>query len=134
VAAIAIESRGADLGAVTAATRGAAQLAAIGGYITQAWTWRRGEAVVVREWTPPGYGERWSVIVRRGLHRGVPQRVLAGSIAAALAALGIRYRIRSMRHRPIPPEPWSQASRRRVLLRAVHRRGNTWRTLRARAA
>jgi hypothetical protein len=38
VAAIAIESRGADLGAVSAATRGEAEIAAIGGCITQVWT------------------------------------------------------------------------------------------------
>jgi hypothetical protein len=74
------------------------------------------------------------VIVRRGLRRGIPQRVIAASIAAALTALGIPYRIRSVRRRPISLEPWSLRGRRRVLLRAVHRRGNTWRTLRARAA
>ncbi|TMQ11962.1 MAG: hypothetical protein E6J90_33080 [Deltaproteobacteria bacterium] len=131
---IAIEPRGADLGAVTAETRSAAELASIGGYIAQVWTWRGGEAIVVREWSSLRYYERWVVVVRRGLRRGAPQRVHAGSIAAALNALRIQYRIKSARHRPSPPEPSSLAGRRRLLLRAIHRRGNTWRTLRARTA
>ncbi|TMQ09575.1 MAG: hypothetical protein E6J90_14080 [Deltaproteobacteria bacterium] len=135
---IAIEPRGADLSALTAETRREAGLAASAATSSRsghyAGTWRGGEAVVLREWAPSGYSERWLVIVRRGLRCGAPQRVVAGSIAAALTALGIAYRIRSVRRPPIPPEPSSRAGRRRVLLRAIHRRGNTWRTLRARAA
>ena len=128
---IAIEPRGADLGAVTAVTRGEAEIAAIGGYIAQVWTWRGGEAVVVREWAPR-YTERWVVIVRRGLRRGTPKRVPAGSIAAALTALDIAYRIKSLRRRPSPLDPWSLGGQRRRLRPAIRRRGNTWRTLRAR--
>lgn len=127
---ISIEPRGADLGAVTRETRWAAELAAIGGYIAQVWTWRGGEAVVLREWSTTG-SVRWSVVVRRGLRRGVPQLIPAGSIAAALSALGVAYRIRSVRRPPTMPDPFSNAGRRRRLARGVHRRGNTWRTLRA---
>lgn len=60
---ITIEPRGANLDAVTAATRSAAEIAAIGGYIAQVWTWRGGEAVVVREWALRG-SERWVVIAK----------------------------------------------------------------------
>jgi hypothetical protein len=127
---ISIVPRGADLGAVTRETRWAAELAAIGGYITQVWTWRGGEAVVLREWSRYGAG-RWSVVVRRGLRRGVPRLIPAGSIAAALTALGVAYRIRSVRRPPTMPDPFSPAGRRRRLVPGVHRRGNTWRTLRA---
>ena len=128
---IAIQPRGADLNAVTDATRSAAELAAIGGYVAQVWTWRGGEAVVVREWTPSGDCERWVVLVKRGLRAGSVVRVPAGSIAAALGALGIAYRIKSARRPPAQLDPRSSAARRYPLLRAVHRRGNTWRTLRA---
>ncbi len=127
---ISIVPRGADLAAVTPATRDAAESAAIGGYITQVWTWRGGEAVVLREWSRYG-AERWAVVVRRGLRRGVPQLIRAGSIAAALTALGVAYRIRSIRRPPTMPDPFSNAGRRRRLVPGVHRRGNTWRTLRA---
>jgi hypothetical protein len=129
---ISIEPRGADLTAVTAETRGAAEIAAIGGYVAQVWTWRGGEAVVVREWASR-YCERWVVVVRRGLRRGQPQRVPANSMAAALSALRIAYRIKSTRRPPVPAEPSSRARMRRRLLRAVHSRGNRWRTLRARS-
>jgi hypothetical protein len=97
------------------------------------WTWRGGEAVVVREWSSLRDYERWVVIVRRGLCRGAPKRVHANSIAAALSALGIRYRLKSARRRPRLPEPSSLAGSRRVLRRAIQRRGNTWRTLHARS-
>src|ERR1051325_299568 len=60
--------RGDNLGAVTSETRREADLAAVGGCITQVWTWRGGEAVVVCEWSPRGC-ERWVVVVRRGLRR-----------------------------------------------------------------
>lgn len=128
---VVIEPRGDNLDAVTPETRGAAELAAIGGYITQVWTWRGGEAVVVREWSLRGCA-RWVVIVRRGLRRGVPQRLNVGSLAAALTALGIAYRMKSVRRPPTLPDPMSLAGRRRRLLPAIHARGNTWRTLRAR--
>jgi hypothetical protein len=130
---IAIEPRGADLDAVTAATRNEGEIAAIGGYIAQVWTWRGGEAVVVREWSPR-FCERWAVIVRRGLRRGIPQRVVAESIVRALAALGIPYRIKSAQRRPRQPEAGSKTALRRRLLPAIRRRGNTWRILRARAS
>lgn len=127
---IAIEPRGADLDAVTAATRHEAELAAIGGYVAQVWTWRGGEAVVVREWSPRDC-ERWAVIVRQGLRSGRPRRVVAGSVGRALTELGLSWRIKSARRRPVPPDPSSRAGRRKVLAIAARRRGNRWRTLRA---
>jgi hypothetical protein len=128
---ISIEPHGADLAAVTAETRWAALEAACSGYVAQVWTWRGGEAVVVNAHPRP-FGADWLVVVRQGLRRGVPRCVPAGSVAAALRVLGVAYRIRSARRRPSAPAPGSLAGRRRVLLRAIHRRGNRWRTLRAR--
>lgn len=129
---ISIEPRGDDLEVLTGATRREAEIAAIGGVVTQVWTWRNGEAAVVREWSPSGYPARWAVVVRCGLRAGKVRIVHANSIAEALRALGISYRIRSARRRPAPIDPTSTAGRRRRLLRSVRRRGNTWRTMRAR--
>jgi len=129
---IVLEPRGDNLGVLTAATRGAAEIAAIGGYVAQVWTWRGREAVVVREWSGLHGYERWVVIVRRGLRRGVPQRLQVGSIAGAMSCLGIAYRMKSVRRPPTLPDPMSTAGRRRRLLPAIRARGNRWRTLRAR--
>jgi hypothetical protein len=128
---ISIEPHGADLAAVTPETRRMALDAACCGYIAQVWTWRGGEAVVANAYPRP-LGADWLVVVRRGLRRGVPRRVPAGSMADALHVLGIAYRIRSPRRRSNRPAPTGLAARRRVLLRGIHRRGNRWRTLHTR--
>jgi hypothetical protein len=71
-AQVVLEPRGDDLSAVTNATRWAALEAAASGYVTQVWTWRRGEAVVLNRTSSSWPGD-WAVIVRRGLRRGKPQ-------------------------------------------------------------
>jgi hypothetical protein len=127
---ISIEPHGANLNAVTDATRRAASEAAMFGYVAQVWTWRGGEAVMVNECAKTWYGQ-WVAIVRRGLRRGAPIRVPAGSIDAALTALGIPHRVKSARRKPTLPLPGSRRHRLRVLLRGIHRRGNRRRVFRA---
>jgi len=126
----AIEPRGDDLAAVTEDTRRAAAVAAAGGYVAQVWTWRGGEAVVLNR-KERAYPGDWVVLVRRGLKRGQVQLVHAGSIATALASLGIAHRVKSARRRPYMPEHGSREWMRARLRHAARRRDNRWRTLRA---
>jgi hypothetical protein len=129
---VVIEPRGDNLDALTDETRQAAVEAAMFGYISQVWTWRGGEAVMVNQCSKTWYGQ-WVAIVRQGLRRGTPIRVPTGSISDALQSLGIPYRIKSARRKPEQPHPDSRRGRLRVLLRAIHRRGNRWCSFRARA-
>ena len=132
-APIVLVPRGDNLDAVTAGTRAAVDRELVGlGYVLQVWTWRNGEAVVMRrQRTIHGPGEP-VVILRRGLRRGAPTTLLVDSIASALRALGLPYR---KPNRSSPPPPTERALRRRRLLPGIHARGNRWRTLRiARAA
>jgi hypothetical protein len=95
---------------VTEATRWAAREASVSGYITQVWTWRNGEAVVLNRCSSSWPGD-WAVVIRRGLRRGTPRLVPAGSMSMALASLGITYRIKSARQRPVPVDPSTREGR-----------------------
>jgi hypothetical protein len=130
---IAIEPKGGNLDVLTAETRRMALLESCVGYVTQVWIWRGGEAVVLNAYPRAMYGQgEWAVIIRRGLKRGAPQRLNVESVGAALTALGVRWRIRSCRRSPAKRTQSKRSRYHRVLLSAAHRRGNTWRTMRAR--
>ena len=129
---VVIELRGEDLSTVSDATRRAVLEANASGGIIQVWTWRNGEAVVFNQ-SSASCRWSWVVVIRRG--RGAPQLVPGSSIAEALESLGIPYRIKSGRRRPTPADPSTSEGRRtlrrKALKRAARRKGNQWRTLRA---
>lgn len=125
---VVIVSRGDRLEAVTSETRAAVEAELVGlGHVLQVWTWRNGEAVVLRRPHTRLDSGQPVVVMRRGLRRGRPTTLLVDSVAAAFRAVGMNYRNRV---RPSPAPRDSRDALRRRLLPAIRGRGNRWRTMR----
>lgn len=98
--------------------------------VAQVWTWRGGEALIVRSWRASyGHAEYRAVVRTGGLKKGAIRVLCVESMAAALHALGIVWRHYTGARPRMPVEPGSREGLRARIARGARARGNHFRTL-----
>ncbi len=97
--------------------------------VAQVWTWRGGEALIVRSWRASyGHAEYRAVVRMGGLKKGGIRVLCVESIAAALHALGLTYRHYTGARPRMPVDPGSREDLRARIGRAARARGKHFRT------
>lgn len=131
-AVITVNTRGADLKVLTAATVDAWR-ALYSFSVCQVWTWRGGEAIIACDHSANyGRGEYRAIVRTGGTKRGTVRVIWCTSFANAMESLGISYRI-STGFRPRRERTRTELMRAQLAI-AARRNGNTYRTIRARSS